>query len=398
MQSRVEDIFKDRYDLDCKIMLKTLAQIAFSLGLRNQPSTPMAHFQIDSRKILPGDLFFALKGARVDGHFFLEEARKKGAIAAVVEKEYTGLDFGMTLLPVENVEKSLQALAREKLLESSARVIGITGSVGKTTTKDFLAEILQAKYWVGKTPGNENTQLSLPLVILNSSGDEEVFVLEMGMEQPGDIFRLIEIAPPEMAVVTQVALAHASYFPGGLEEIARNKAEIFLSPKLKTALYCHELNCFLSYPPRDKALTFSLDNKAADYFMEDGKVFEKGLFGFAFQLPFSERQWLHNFLAAASLARQMDLEWEAIASRIPFLKIAPMRFERFENKGTLFINDAYNANPESMRVAFLSLPSPSPGGRRIGVLGAMTPLGVFSIAAHQEVGLLAKNYFDILLV
>lgn len=377
---------------------KTLAYVAAQWGLPCSASTPIHAFRIDSRNVVPGDLFFALKGARVDGHAFLQEAARRGAVGAVVQKGYMGSDFGLPLLAVENVEHALQGLAAAFLAQRKTRVIGVTGSVGKTTTKDFLAAILEARYRVGKTPGNENTQLSLPLVLLNARGDEEVFVLEMGMERPGDLLRLISIAPPEIALVTQVALAHAAYFPGGMEDIARNKADIFLSETLKTALYCHELRRFSAYPPRQSSLSFSLDDKHADYFMQDGKILEKGRFGFDFSLPFSEKHWLHNFLAAASAARQMGLCWEEIAERIPHLKTAPMRFERFEKRGAVVINDAYNANPASMRAAFAGLPPPQAGGKRIGVLGAMASLGSFSEQAHREIGLLAQQYFDRLLV
>lgn len=380
-----------------------LFRIARELRVPCDEETQVIGYQVDSRLVSPGELFFALPGEKTDGHRFLGEAGRKGAVGAVVDREYRGPDFGLRLLSVEDVLAGLQELARKDLDESRARVVGITGSVGKTTTKDFVAELLKAKYRVGKTPGNYNTKLTLPLSILNREGGEEVFVLEMGMSEPGDIGRLLQIAQPEVAVVTKVALAHTAYFPGGLEEIAEGKAQIFSSPKLRTAIFNQQLSeysCFANTP--GEKIVFSLEDRAADYFLSplEGRyaLDERGVRAYTFDLPFKAQHLLHNFLAAVSTARQMKLEWDEINARIPFLKVPNMRFEQFEKNGIFFINDAYNANPESMRAAFSSLPEPREGGKRIGVLGTMSPLGTFSESAHTDIGRLAREYFDLLLV
>jgi len=377
--------------------------IAQEIGILGDVNVQVSGYQVDSRLVAPGDLFFAFKGEKTDGHFFLQEVQRRGAAAAVVEKGYQGPDFGLPLLLADGVLGVLQELARKDLERSGARVIGVTGSVGKTTTKDFIAELLAAKYRVGKTPGNYNTKLTLPLSILNRQGGEEAFVLEMGMSEPGDLGRLLQIAQPEVAVVTKVALAHAAYFPGGLEEIAQGKAEIFSSPKLRSAVYFKELSrypCFANSP--GERITFSLDDRASDYFLSplEGRyaLDERGVRAYQFDLPFQEPHLLHNFLAAASAVRQMGLEWDEINGRIPFLTVPKMRFERFERGGISFINDAYNANPESMRAAFASLPHPREGGKRIGVLGTMSPLGPFSESSHRDIGRLARESFDLLLV
>jgi len=380
-----------------------LVQVAKELGFLTEENAQVADYQVDSRFVSPGSLFFALKGEKTDGHLFIEEAEERGAVGAVVDKGYQGPDFGLRLFRVDDVLASLQELAKKDLEESRARVVGVTGSVGKTTTKDFIAEMLRAKYKVGKTPGNYNTKLTLPLSILNREGGEEAFVLEMGMSEPGDIGRLLKIAQPEVAVVTKVALAHSAYFSDGLDGIARGKAEIFSNPKLRKAIYFKALSaypCFLEAP--GEKMVFSLDDRDADYFLSplEGRYVldERGVRAYQFDLPFKEAHLLHNFLAAASVARQMKLEWDEINARIPYLKLPSMRFEQFEKNGIAFINDAYNANPESMRAAFSSLPQAKEGGKRIGVLGTMSPLGTFSETAHREVGKLAREYFDLLLV
>ena len=377
----------------------SLKELAYQLNFYSNEKTQITGYQIDSRLVTPGNLFFALKGEKVDGHSFLAEVSARGAISAVVDQNYSGLDYGLTLLPVEDVVFSLQMLARSDLIACGARVIGVTGSVGKTTTKDFIAEILAAKYRVGKTLANYNTKLTLPLSILNREGGEEIFVLEMGISEPGDMKHLLSIVEPEVAVVTKVALAHAAYFPRGLEEIVEEKGTIFSSPKLRSKLYFHGLNQYASFVG---GITFSLEDQAADYFLrptEDGYLLdERGVRAYRFQLPFKETHILHNFLAAVSVAREIHLEWDEINSRIPYLKIPNMRFECFEKNGITFINDTYNANPESMQAALSSLPEPKEGGKRIAVLGSMLPLGCWSEEAHKEMGRFAQKYVDHLLV
>lgn len=386
----------------------SIAQIAQILGIGYQvESLQVSGFQVDSRNVCQGDLFFALEGERADGHQFLAQARSKGACAAVVDREYRGPDHGLILLSVESVLDSLQRLARFDIENNGIRVIGITGSVGKTTTKDFLAEILKAKYRVGKTPQNYNTKLTLPLSVLNRDGGEELLVLEMGMSEPGDIGRLLQIAQPEVAVVTKIALAHAKAFPNGLRDIAKGKAEIFSSPKLKSAIFDHGLTEFveaMELAPIEKRVSFSLENRSADYFFSaaDGKnwVDERGVRAYQFieRGIFEQKHILHNFLAASVAARQMKLEWDEINARIPYLELPKMRFECWQKQGITYINDAYNANPESMRAALESLPKPKEGGKRIGVLGKMAELGPFSEEAHRNMGLIAQKTLDYLLV
>src|SRR5579872_2777708 len=180
-------------------------QIGALLGLECESDLQVAGYQIDSRLVGPGELFFALGGARSDGHFFLEEVKKKGGVAAVVSKGYHGPGHGLILLPVNDVLASLQSLARHFVEKSRAKIVGVTGSMGKTTTKEFIATLLCGKFKVGKTYSSYNTQLTFPLTLLNMNGDEEVLVLEMAMSEPGDIRKLLETVAPDIAVLTQIA-------------------------------------------------------------------------------------------------------------------------------------------------------------------------------------------------
>src|ERR1700722_5387741 len=163
--------------------------------------------EIDSRKVQEGQLFFALKGKKFDGHLFLKDVAGRGAAAAVVSSDYKGESYGLPLLKVECPTAALQKLAKREREERKIRVIAVTGSVGKTTTKEFLADLLKVKFRTAKTPGNSNSQVGIPLSILNSHGDEELFVMEMGMSEPNEIERLVEIAPPYLALITRVGLA-----------------------------------------------------------------------------------------------------------------------------------------------------------------------------------------------
>ncbi len=377
----------------------SLLEVALLLGLVSESQLEVSNYQVDSRSIEPGGLFFALKGERSDGHLHLAEARRRGAIGAVVSKGYQGPDFGLVLLPVEDVLEGLQALAKENLNRQRPYIVAITGSVGKTTTKDFAATILSASFRVHKSPASHNTKLTLPLTILNRPGGEEVLVLEMGMSEPGDIRKLVEIAPPDMGVVTKIALAHAAFFPGGIEEISRGKREIFSHPHTTIAVFPYDLQ---DVPADKKKVSFSLDERASDYFLSaaEGRFYvdERGIRAYQFDLPFKQSHILHDFLAAVAIARQLKMSWDEINRQVASLQMPHMRFEQFAKNGVQFVNDAYNANPESMRAALSNFPEPKEGGKRIAVLASMLELGSFSVDAHREAGQLAQRHADHLLV
>lgn len=381
-----------------------MRQIAHHLGVFAESDIQVSGYQIDSRLVQLGDLFFAMKGERVDGHRFLAEAKERGAVGAVVSKGYSGPDFGLELLAVEEVAASLQELARFSLKSAKLQIVGVTGSVGKTTAKEFLATLLEGKFRVGKNVSSYNTKLTFPLTILNRRGDEEVLVLEMGMSEPGDIRRLLEIAAPDIALVTKVALSHAAFFPGGLSEIAKGKGEIFSHPKTRCAIFYHGFHQFPEEMENIKAekVSFSLEERGADYFLSphEGRfcIDERGVRAYQFDPPFKQPHILHNLLAAAAVARQLKMEWDEINRQLSQLQLPKMRFEQFDKGGISFVNDAYNANPESMRAALASLPEPKEGGKRIAVLGSMKELGSFSEEAHREVGRAAQKTIDHLLV
>ncbi len=379
----------------------SMKKIAHFLGVICESDSQVFNYQIDSKKIEEGGLFFALKGEKTDGHKFLSEVKMRGGLGAIVSKSYEGPDFGLVLLPVEDPVQSLQALARHFMQECKAQVIGVTGSVGKTTTREFIATLLEKKFKVGKTEFNYNTKLTYPITLLNRRGDEEVMVVELGMSEPYDMARLIEIAAPDWAVLTKIAFAHGGNFERGLLDIAKYKADIFAHEKTKKCFFDHSL---YDYPEaiskiHGEKISFSLTDRTSDYFLSpEFFIDERGVRAYQFEPPFRQSHILHDFLAAISVAREMKLEWDQIKERLPFLKLPKMRFEQIEKGGVLFINDAYNANPESMKAALSHIPEPKEGGKRIAVIGMMDGLGSLHDQLHREVGQFAQKYIDHLLV
>lgn len=377
--------------------------LAKRLSLQHNNQTLVKGVAIDSRKVQPGDLFFALTGRRVDGHDYLEDVTAKGAAGAVVREGYRRESFGLPLLHVPDVLFALQDLARRSLQKRSSKVIGITGSLGKTTVKEFALTLLRTNYKIFASPLSYNSQATVPLSIFMADETEDYLILEMGMSQKGELANLISIAPPDIAMITTVAVQHAVNFSDGLTGISREKASIFSHPNTKLGLFHHEIHHSEdmyqvgSFPKK----TFSTSCKEADYYLEqvtNGALIyagEKHPFEIPLILPMKPHY--HNFLAAVALARAVDIPWPLIRKAARFIQIPSMRFEKVEKGGILFINDAYNANPDSMKAALESLPKPQLGGQVIAVLSEMDALGMYTKEGHALVGETALQHTDLLL-
>lgn len=354
----------------------------------------------DSRLLNAGEVFFALPGAKVDGHQFLKQVSEQGALAAVVLTTYEGSDYGLTLIRVNDVLKALQVLARKVLEARKPRVIAVTGSVGKTTTKDFLTTILREKFKVASSPGNSNSQVGLPLAILNhTTGDEDILILEMGMTESGQISKLIEIAPPHIALLTTVEYAHACNFKS-IDDIARSKAEIFLSPKTTLGILPTGIPIFDEVRksgscPKE---TFTTGIHGADYNLQETlRGITVKAENQSINLPHLSvpgKHNLHNLCAAIAVARSLHMEWEEIARVIPKLELPERRLQSIEKNGVLFINDSYNAIPVAVKAALKSLPAPKAGCKRIAVIGDMMELGELTERMHSEVAQVALENVD----
>ena len=378
-----------------------LSQVARILGIEAPGEETITGFAQDSREVMPGHFFFALRGERVDGHAFLPEVAARGGVAALVSKEYTGDHFGLLLLKIEDVLKALHDLARAVHRERRTRVIAVTGSIGKTTTKEFIAHLLGKKYYLTKTPGSANSQVGVPLSILNAKGDEELFIIEMGMSQKSEIARLVSIAPPEVGVVTNISYSHVAFFSDGIEGIAAAKAEIFSSEKTRVGVIGPAAIAFSCIWQAGNCRKIVCGVREGDYVLkrEGEKVFvvERGVCSPALTLPFQASHLCENFLIAVAVARVLGLSWEEVLERTPTLTTPAKRFEKIEREGVVFINDSYNANVSSMKAALHNLPSPEKGKKIIAVLGAMKEMGEYTLPFHREVAEYALHYCDQLL-
>ncbi len=355
------------------------------LAKQKLPQVLIKGAAIDSRLVKPCDLFFALPGEKVDGHTFLKLAAAKHAAAAVVHSSYEGDDFGLPLWHVSDVRATLQNVGRELFHKHPGKIIGITGSLGKTTTKVFARAFLGKQAFA--TAKSYNSQVTLPLSAFAVRGNEKWLLLEMGMSEPGEIANLVSIAPPDIALITTVAPQHLNHFPDGVEGVMREKLSILSHPNTKLALLNHAL------PYDGPKKTFSVVDRAADYFLDQqGNVHAEGeVFAFDLDLPLMVCGL--NVIAAIALARTLGVSWEHLqACR---LKLPPMRFEMVKKEGIVFINDAYNANPDAMEAALKSLPKTS--GKRIAVLSEMDDLGDYAKEGHERVAKAALQHVDELL-
>ncbi len=344
-------------------------------------------FSIDSRTVKEGELFCAISGEKHDGHDHLDEAVRRGAAAVLVERP---LHCSIPVVVVNSVQRALQQAARHAYAQSKVKGIAVTGSNGKTTTKEFIYQLLEGAF---KTPGNANSQLGLPLALLNGlKGSESYAVLEMGMSTAGEIAKLVQIAPPQVAVITTVSYCHAENFKG-LKEIAAAKAEIFSQPETLHKLYPRSIEKMVKgtvpFELYNEKMPFTLlSENDGLYFVNHGKRY------LLRDLPFKEEHLLHDLLAALAAVSLAGASMDKTLARVSQLKLPEKRFQPVQKLGALYINDAYNASPESMKAALKALPKPLGRGKRIGVLGSMMELGSFSEECHREVGKFALPILD----
>jgi UDP-N-acetylmuramoyl-tripeptide--D-alanyl-D-alanine ligase len=353
----------------------------------------------DSRSVEAGALFFALHGPRHDGHAFVHEALQGGAACAVVDHEPRG-SSSPRLVRVADTLKALGDLAAWTRLRQPLPVVAVTGSNGKTTTKELIAAICSAADFpsprtrILKTDGNFNNLIGLPLTLFRLRGDEAVAVLELGMNRPGEIARLTEIAQPNYAVVTNIAAAHLQGVGGSVAGVAAAKGELFagLSPDAVIAVNGDDpWVCRIASPFPGRKVIFGRDRD-----IQARAVIDLAADGVALDLRIAARAakvrlhlvGLHNVsnaLAAAAIAHAMGLSLEVIARGLESARAptARMQVARLAN-GVTLINDAYNANPSSVEAALMALRRFS--GRPVVVLGEMWELGDESRRAHYTVG------------
>lgn len=360
-------------------------------------------YSIDSRTIGPGELFFAVKGERFDGHDFAGGAFTRGALAAVVSREKlesVRVTAGShALLVVDDPLKALQQLAAAVRRHWGKRVVGITGSAGKTTTKEAVAKVLTTRFSVLKSQGNLNNAFGLPLQLLKLEPTHEVAVIEMGMSNAGEIKALGYIAAPDWGVVTNVGSAHAQNFPDGIAGIARAKYELVESLPVDGTAFLNCDDAYVSQFGRDfhgKVIYFGrgpcADPKAE--FVE-----AMGAEGLRVEVRAGEQHaTLHlrllgehnvtNALAAIAVGVEAGVPLETCCDALAELRPEDKRGQIVTIAGVTVINDCYNSNPEALKAMIdtLSAMPVNQGGRRILVAGAMLELGPESAALHAACG------------
>lgn len=374
---------------------------------------------VDSRQAIPGSLFIAMPGEHVDGHDYVESAFKRGALLALVQKDFTSclpvIDLrgeiepeaiipvdGPFCLWVSNTLKALQQVAYYWRRKRNVRVIGITGSVGKSTTKELIADVLGQRYRTLKNPGNLNNEIGLPLTLLSLSGGHERVVLEMGFYVLGEIETLCTLALPQVGVITNIGTVHAER-AGSIDAIARGKAELVksLPPEGWAVLnYDDPLVREMSNQTQAHIFYYGLDPKA-DLWADN--IDGLGLEGIRFELhyrdevlhlrvPMIGRHSVQTVLRAAAVGLLEGLTWqeiiEGLHSSTTQLRLVAMRTQ----SGALILDDTYNASPDSNLAALTLLGELE--GYRLAVLGDMLELGLYEKQGHEMIGARAAEIVD----
>lgn len=389
------------------IYVKDLLRICKSKLLIGNPNLILENFSKDTRTIQKGDIYIGIKGENIDGNAFYEEAFQKGASCCILDN-IENIDLkkyeDKTIIKVENTIKCIQELATYKRSLYNIPVIAITGSVGKTSTKDIVYEVVNKKYKAIKTEGNLNNHIGLPLTILRLK-DEEALVVEMGMNHLKEISVLSNIAKPTIAIITNIGTAHIGNL-GSRENILKAKLEILEGLSENGTIIINNDNdllheSFLNLKNKYKVTTIGINNESdimatsieeepfnSKFIIKNNKI-EVNVGG----IPF-----IYNSLIAYATGEILKIEEEKIKEAIYNFKLSSHRLEKITNsKGVTIIDDTYNANVDSM-ISAINILGKVKNKRKIALLADMLELGEYSEELHRKVGeTVAKNKIDILI-
>jgi UDP-N-acetylmuramoyl-tripeptide--D-alanyl-D-alanine ligase len=365
------------------------------------PQRAVAHVVTDSRTVAPGDLFIALRGPRFDGHHFVTDVLARGAAAVVVASDLAATTSGSPQTPgvivVGDTLRALQALGRAVRTASGSRVVAITGSAGKTTTKEIVADFLATRYRVVKNEGNLNNHVGLPLSLVELRTKPDVAVMELGMNHAGEISTLVAIATPDVRVWTNVGDAHLGFFASA-DAIADAKAEILERAAASTLLVCNRDDARVMarvgrFPGR--TVTFGTAEGADVRAVE---VEDRGLRGTrarvvtpagsrVVDVPLLGVGNLSNVLAATATALSLGVSLDDIVGRTATLAPAPRRGEvRRLSDAIVLIDDSYNSSPSALLRALSAVAAETGARRKVAVLGEMLELGGHAPALHEDCG------------
>ncbi len=361
----------------------------------------------DTRTIEPGDLYLALRGENHDGNAFVADAIKRGATAALVDADIAGLPADFPILRVEDTLAALQALASEYRDELNLRALCITGSSGKTSTKEFTAAVLSARYPITKTEGNLNNHFGLPLTILEADDSHQAAVWEIGMSHPGEITPLAAIARPGTAIITNIGTAHIEFFSEqGRDGIAAEKASLAEAISADGAVII---------PHEDDYADFIADRTRARVIRAGltggqvvGKILTATPEGTKFSIeaygesatahvPVPGEHMVRNALLAIAAGLEYGLSLEDCVEGLQTARLTGGRLQQKLIRGIRVIDDSYNANPDSVEAALKTLASFPTTGRRIAVLGRMGELGTYTATGYERAGRAAASHADVLI-
>ncbi len=391
-------------------MTFSLGEIAAMLGAgTNTPNRPVTNYSIDSRTAEPGALFFAIQGPRFDGHDFVAQMLEHGASGAVVSRGFVAQvppSLTGSLIPVDDPERALQSLARDIRRRWGGPVVAVTGSTGKTTTKELIAAVLARRFGIEKllkSRGNLNNHLGVPLSLLTLEPQHQVAVLELAMSAPGEIAFLASIAEPDTGVVTNVAPVHLKFFES-IEGIARAKRELIQNLKPpRMAILNHDDDRVRAFAEdfEGRVLTYGF-GKGADFHAvawnplpADSNGSNPGIklqvkspdYLAEFEVPLPGQHNGENALAAIATAAAFHVPLETVQLALREFTGLHQRSEVLRlASGVTVINDSYNSNPRAMARMLQTLGAWPRGGRRIAVAGEMLELGPDSPAFHREIG------------
>lgn len=372
----------------------------------NRADIPLPPIETDSREIQQGDIFLALRGENFDGHDFISAAISRGAACVICDESYT-TEADIPCLRVGDTLRALGDIASGYLGKVAPKnVAAVTGSVGKTTTKEYLSALLSVKYKTHKTNGNFNNLIGLPLTILSMPADTEALVLEMGMSARGEIYRLAEIAKPNVAIITVIGSSHIEHL-GSRENICLAKCEVLSHLRAGGKLYIPDGEPLLeaqikgvdttrvSLERTDGCRAYAKNIKEAG-FCTTADVYVDGSCFDALTFPTLGRHCLADALLAIAAAVDLGFCEDEIRSGLLEYRPAGMRQRIREVGGIALIEDCYNASPESMRASLDVLANFDASGRRTALLGDMYELGEHSSELHREVGRYAASRCDTL--
>ena len=375
--------------------LSQIAQLAGGSISSGDQTVVVNKVSTDSRTLKSSELFVALRGENFDGHNFVESAAQIGAAGAIVESTWNGeIPKNFALIRAKDTLQAFQDLAANYRKSLTLKVVAITGSNGKTSTKDFTAAVLAHRFRVTKTEGNFNNHVGLPRTILEATSGDEIGVWEIGMNHPGEIATLAKVAAPDVAIITNIGVAHIE-FMGSREKIAEEKAALAEAVGADGAIILNADDLFtktIASRARGKVIlagTNSGSIQAAEITQSgtgaDFTILE-GAHRCRAQLSVPGLHMVQNALLAVAAGRAFGLSLEECAAELAAAPLTRARSQIKDIGGVQFLDDSYNANPDSMKAALRTLVELDADGKRIAVLGEMRELGDQSERGHREVG------------